>query len=362
MRVSREFKIGILVVLSALFFFIGYNFVKNTGPFKSSRTFYAEFDQVNGLSATNDVLLNGIVIGQIKDVDLKPGDAHKVVVAFSIYKEDLKIPKETELWMISEDVVGTKVLELRLPPDSVKASSGYYEDGDYFWNENVHVAMGMDDQFERQIIPIKDKTTELVERVQGIIVKVSAFWDSSASYTIDASMYDVRGAVNRYNEMSHNLTMLTQMEKKRVDGIKSSLANATGQYKTMMGRFGQISTDISNFTKRIGRIDLKGTSAELSDSFDDLNDQLANVQKGEGSIGKWAYTGVIKEETKKIDSLVVNLLNHLTAKPDDFFSFSIFGLKNEGYQPDKNQKQTLDKLLKEIEDSTDAGKTIEYKN
>src|SRR5690606_10322689 len=105
MRVTREFKIGILVVLSLLFLFVGFNFLKSFKVFSSQREFSAEFEKSLGLEVSDPVLMNGVEVGNVTSVGLNPEDASGVLVYFTVDDGALDIPNNTALWLVSSDIL-----------------------------------------------------------------------------------------------------------------------------------------------------------------------------------------------------------------------------------------------------------------
>lgn len=356
MRVSRNFKLGILVVLSFLLLFIGFNFLKSFGTFGKVREFTVEFNESSGLQVGDEVQLAGVQVGTVKELDLHPENANKIVVKFSIDDDDIQLPKESELWLISSDILGTKILDLRIPPDSLLSSpNDYYEDGDHFDPEKVNVAMNLNSELEALFLPIKDKTKDLIKRVEDIILSVNVFWDTSAAYTYDASMYDVNDAVDKFTEMTNNLTDLVRTEKRQVSQINSDINNFQGLLSKDSMLLVDISTNFNEFTQTLGDTGLAKTLDETSEIFKLMDERFKWVNKGNGTVGLLG-TDSLKNEITKIDTALKSLQWHLEDRPKDFVGFSIFGLKALGYKPKKSQKKYLDETLDSLEDR----KKIDY--
>jgi phospholipid/cholesterol/gamma-HCH transport system substrate-binding protein len=356
MRVSREFKLGILVVLSLLLFFVAFNFLKEFGTFGKAREFSVEFDKSHGLQVHDEVLMNGVKIGKVNSVDVNEFDASKIIVQFSVSENDLVIPRVSQLWLISTDILGTKALDLRVPHDSLLLSNfKTYRDGDFFNSDYVNVALSLDKELEGEFMPIKDKTNELITRVEDIIVSVSAFWDSSAAYTFDESMYDTRGAIEQYKEMSSNLHNLVTAEVSHLSFIKKDFIGIQDYFDRLPVK-AQISSDVNTILKHLHDTTFSDVANETGSVFSNLDLQMRRIKEGKGSVGRMTNTSELSDRFKLIDSSLTELMDHLEARPKDFYGFSIFGLKARGYDPGKKKKPLLDGML----DSLDNGKKIDY--
>jgi phospholipid/cholesterol/gamma-HCH transport system substrate-binding protein len=347
MRVSKEFKVGLLVVLGLLLLFIGTNFLKGGSLFSKDREFYAEFNNSSGLQPSNEVQLNGVRVGQVLAVDLKEEDASKVVVRFSIEKEELLIPSTSEIWLISSDILGTKALDLRIPVDTVPRSNiTYYESGDYV---AARTEMSLEDQINEEILPLKKKTEELIGSVESIIVSVNAFWDTSAAYTIDESLYEVRDAIDKFGELANNLSILVANETQQVNVILKDVKDITGNLVAQSDTINNIINNLSAVSNDLADADLDTVLSETKVSLQELNAVLAEVNEGQGTVGKLLHTDSLHKELVQTNQSIQNLLDDFQANPNKFVHFSIFGRKVKGYQTTPERRDILDGVLDSLQ-------------
>ena len=71
MKITREIKTAILVIASILLFIWGYSFLKGRDLFTDYKTFYVEYDNVEGLPSSAPVTLNGLIIGKVSSIITK---------------------------------------------------------------------------------------------------------------------------------------------------------------------------------------------------------------------------------------------------------------------------------------------------
>src|SRR5438874_2130278 len=124
MKLSKEIKTGILVVISISIFVYGFNFLKGKNFFSERRIFYAVYPEVAGIVEANPVQLNGFKVGRVKDIQLF-GTNGKIIVTFAISDKNLNIPKNSVAKIISSDLLGAKAIQL-IPSDEKEFS----KDGD----------------------------------------------------------------------------------------------------------------------------------------------------------------------------------------------------------------------------------------
>ena len=79
---SNELKVGFLALLAFLILYFGFNFLKGNDVFSTSNIYYVTYDNVDGLTSSNQVLVNGIEVGKVKKVELLPENGNKIKVTF----------------------------------------------------------------------------------------------------------------------------------------------------------------------------------------------------------------------------------------------------------------------------------------
>ena len=70
MKLTREIKTAILVISAILLFIWGYSFLQGKDLFTDYKTFYVEYDNVEGLASSAPVTLNGLNIGKVTNISL----------------------------------------------------------------------------------------------------------------------------------------------------------------------------------------------------------------------------------------------------------------------------------------------------
>ena len=345
MKVSKEFKVGLLVVLGLLLLFVGVNFLKGGSVFGEDRVFYTQFTNSQGLQVSNEVQLNGLKIGQVKSVGLHPNDPNIILVEYTIDNKELQIPKKSTIELISSDILGTKALEIRLELDSI-VEYGYFESGDTLIGT---IEQSIEDQINEQILPLKKKTEELIGSVESIIVSVNAFWDTSAAYTIDESLYEVRDAIGTFADLADNLSILITKETDMVTKILKDVSDVTNNLANKSAQISNTIDNISSISDTLAESDLNGVIAETKATLAELNILLAEVNSGQGSIGKLLHTDSLHTELVETNQSIQNLLDDMQANPERYVHMSLFGRKNKGavkLSPDDEKK--LKDLLENI--------------
>lgn len=323
MKVSKEFKVGLLVVLGLLLLFVGVNFLKGGSLFGEDRVYYTKFTNSQGLQVSNEVQLNGLKIGQVKSVGLHPDDPNVILVAYSIDNKELQIPKGSTIELISSDILGTKALQLNLPSVEQRLT-GFFLSGDTLVG---FIQPSIEETISAEILPLKKKTEQLISSVEGIILSVNAFWDTSAVFTIDESLYEVRDAIATFADLADNLSILIKQETDMVDKILHDVGDVTTNLANKSNQISNTIDNISAISDTLKDANLKLVITETKATLTELNGVLKKVNNGEGSLGLLMNTDSLHNELVRTNQSLQELLIDMKENPKNYVHFSLLGRK-----------------------------------
>ena len=110
MKISNEFKIGIMAILVVGLSIWGYKFLKGKNLLKPSNIFYVRYENVASLAATSPVMIRGMNVGTVSDVSLDK-DMVSIIVTLDL-KKGIDIPKDAEAVIVSTGLMGGKAIDL----------------------------------------------------------------------------------------------------------------------------------------------------------------------------------------------------------------------------------------------------------
>jgi phospholipid/cholesterol/gamma-HCH transport system substrate-binding protein len=116
MVLSKEGKIGGLVAVSLVVFFLGFFFLKSSNLFSGVKTYYGYFSNVQGLQSSSLVLLHGVSVGKVSAIEL--ADQGKVKVTMTV-QNSVKIPQGSVAKLVSLDMLGGKGIRIELSDKTV---------------------------------------------------------------------------------------------------------------------------------------------------------------------------------------------------------------------------------------------------
>ena len=142
--ISKEVKTAVLVLLSIGMLIWGYTFLNGKNIFSSARTFYVEYDNVEGLSTASSVTINGMVVGKVNNISLKEQGTLLVELTMT---DKVAIPKSSKAVIYSPDLLGGKQIALQINYNDPELA----ESGDFLQSGSV---AGMLDTLGAKVDPI----------------------------------------------------------------------------------------------------------------------------------------------------------------------------------------------------------------
>ena len=112
-KITKEFQIGMLVVVTIAVLFFGVNYLKGINIFNPSNYYYAKFDRVNGLLESSSVTIKGYKVGLVKSINYNFEDPKDGVVVVLMVDDELKVPVGSKA-VLSSDLLGGANVSLDL--------------------------------------------------------------------------------------------------------------------------------------------------------------------------------------------------------------------------------------------------------
>lgn len=247
--ISKEFKIGLSILIAAVVLFSGINYLKGINVFKAANYYYVSYENVNGLTVSSPVTLNGFKVGQVRDISYEYNNPGHVLVELSLDKK-LRIPNGSKA-VITLDILGSSSVVLHFSTNSESHTIG-----DHLIGETAPSLM---DDVSKNMLPAMNSIFAKVDTLLtgvNLLVADSAILNSvrrldniTASLeattaqlnrslaSLPATMNGVNSTVANLDTITADLTVLSGQLKEmqlattmaRVDSIASNLSWVTGQ-------------------------------------------------------------------------------------------------------------------------------------
>ncbi len=111
MKISKEIKVALLGIVALVILYFGFMYLKGSDLFSDSRAYFVVYDNVDGLTVSNPVILNGVQVGTVQNITLMTEKDNSILVKIEVLK-DLKVGDSTIAALGSSDLLGSKAITL----------------------------------------------------------------------------------------------------------------------------------------------------------------------------------------------------------------------------------------------------------
>ena len=294
MKISKEFKVGLMAVISGAILYIGFNFLKGSDLFSNNNTYYAVYNKVDGLAPSNPVTINGYPVGRVKSLKLLQGMNNSVLVAIDVSK-DIQIG-DSSFAMIAKDLLGGMSIILNMGKNSK-----IYESGDTIKGS-----------FQPSIGEILEaKAYPVVEHIDTTIVRLSRLVDNN----MRKKLY---GTISNFEAISADFKMTMRSSKDNLNAMVSNMNTLTSNLVETEKQLKPILVKFSALADTLNDIELKQTVDKANLLLTELNKSATKISKGEGTIGALVNDKTAYDNLNKTLVDLDSLLKHFDQNPNYF--------------------------------------------
>ncbi|MEK6511018.1 MlaD family protein [Myroides odoratimimus] len=315
MKISREIKTAILVLGAIALFIWGYSFLKGRNIFDNSTRFYVEYDNVEGLTTSSTVTINGLVVGKVSKIDLD-NTSGKLKVEL-LMTQKINISKNSVAKIYSPGLLGGKGIMI----DPLFGDTNFAESGQTLKGE---VVLDMTEKLTKQIEPLQLKVEEALANLNTMLASVNNIMDENTQQSLKSAMTQLDGTLAGANKLMATTNQMVEATKPKLDGTLTNL-------NTMSSNFASISTDLK-------ALDIKATFTNLDNATASMDKIMGDIQGGKGSVGKLLKDEQLYSNLEGASKELEALLRDLKEHPKRYVHFSLFGKKATPYQATEEEK------------------------
>jgi phospholipid/cholesterol/gamma-HCH transport system substrate-binding protein len=308
MKITKEIKVAVLVILSIVLFYWGFAFLKGKNLFDTSTKLYAVYDNVAGLVEAAPVTLNGLIIGKVNTIEMLPDGKMKVELV--ITNEQIKIAKSSEAQIMDSGLIGGREIAIL----NNFSDTNYTQSGDILKTSNK---LGLTAELANQIRPVKDKVEVLLENANKLIENLNTTLDASTQQKLKASIASLEKTMSEFSQISKNANEILSENKSKLN--------------TTLSNFEKTSSNLNSMTTSLEKANLGATVKKLEATLTNVNGIMANLEQGKGSMGKLLNDDAIYTNLAKTSKELELLLQDLRLNPTRYVNVSVFGKKNKPY-------------------------------
>ncbi|MEO6831809.1 MAG: MlaD family protein [Chitinophagaceae bacterium] len=312
---SKEARIGLLVAVSILVFFVGFYFLKGSNIFSGVYTYHALYDNVQGLQPSATVQIHGLKVGKVSDILLNEKQLDgKVDVVIEISKKT-RLPKGTIAKLTSLDLLGNKGISLELGN-----SNDQIDDGAQL---PTTVEGGLLDNLSVEVTPLLKDVRKMVNSIDSVLNGVNEILSPQARADLQNSIAALHTTMESFKSLAGKLNAQGDAVERVVqnaDKITSNLAkNNDNIDKTL--------NNLKNTTDKLAQAPIQEAIKKVDDVAANLNEIVQKINHNEGSMGLLINDKALYQNLTKTASDLGNLSADLKAHPWRYINITIFGRK-----------------------------------
>jgi phospholipid/cholesterol/gamma-HCH transport system substrate-binding protein len=314
-KIRKEIKVGIVFVIATTILIWGLMYLKGLEILKTSRTFYAVYDQVNGLVAANPISIKGLKVGQVKKLYFNPQNPKQIIVELYVLG-DYPIAKNSSARIFSSSLLGAPEVEI-IPGDSKDMAV----DGDTLQSQ-LEATLGQ--EVNKQILPLKLKAENLIGSIDSIAVIVQQVLNKNTRDNLVEAIEHVKQTLANIANTTHNLDTLMDSQRSNLSKIITNVESISSNLKQNNDKITNILTNFSNLSDSLARARIPYTMAQVNKAITDLDAILLKINKGEGSMGQLLSNEQLYKEVEKAARDLNLLLEDIRKNPTKYVKVSVF--------------------------------------
>jgi len=319
MKINNETKIGVLAVVGIALLVIGFNFLKGKNLFKKDTNIYAVYTDVQGLTKSNPVVINGLQIGRIENID-GGKDMKRMVVTVTLSKP-VNIPANS-LAVINPNLLGSPTLEIKLG-----SSTKYLQNGDTLITT---LSGGAFDEALKLINPVLYEVRNAVKSLDSVLQIVSGVFDPTTKS-------NVKGIIQNLNTTTGSFAVtavsLQQMMNAQNGALAKSLENVNAFTANLISnneKLNNILTNTETASSKIAAFNIQKTIDTLNIAVNNFKVGSEKINSKDGSLGLLLNDKGLYNNLEGTSNKLNILLDDIRVHPKRYVNISIFGKKDKG--------------------------------
>lgn len=313
MKISNEFKIGVLAVVAIAALILGFNWLKGSSLFQHSKKIYAVFDNVEGLDLSNQVLINGLQIGNVSAINEADKDLSRGIIVTLTLKKDVNIPKNS-IGMINSGLLNAASIVI-----SKGDETQYLENGDTLLTKKKSNLLS---QVQESVNPVILQLGGTLQSLDSLIQAIGTMFDPRLKNNFSAIMANLAASTAQLQAMLNQQTGALAQSLKNVNTFTANLAQNNDHITHTL-------ENVEKATSNLSTAKIPETVESLRGTVDELKGTLAKMNSTNGSLGLLLNDKKLYQNLEGTSRSLNILLDDVRVHPKRYVNISVFGRKDK---------------------------------
>lgn len=291
-----------MAIVAVLILIFGYSFLKGQNLLDSSRTFHAIYADVEGLSTSSPVTINGHRVGQVTKINFLD-ETGLLLVTFTVDSE-FQFSKNSLAQVYGGGIIGGK--SLGIVPEYEMGQTA--KSGDTLPSD---IEEGIMELVNERLTPLQIKVERAIVSTDSLLTSLNEVLNPRTRNNLEDAFEDLSETVKSLRTTSESLSGIVEGNSEKIDRTFTNLDEMSGNFNKFSDTLAQV--NINAMTQDIEKV--------IAD-FERLSDNLAN---GQGTAGKLLNDDAVYNNLERATREMEQLLQDIKLNPKRYVSFSVFG-------------------------------------
>lgn len=312
MKISKEVKTGLVVIVTLVAFYSLYNFLKGKDLFSEGNTYYIKYDDVKGLAPSKPVTLQGLKVGRVEDIQIINDRGPVYLVATIKLNKKIDFSKNTIAQIHEPGMMSGAEIQLLLDYNGEIAQNGDTLRGE--------MKSSLLDSFSKDLEPTKMKLDSLLLSTNSAMSGVNRILDEENQNSLKEILKSLDTTLKSFGQTSQSLTQTSNSANQMINDNNAQLKSTLASAQEAMDKFGNVADKMNN-------LELEKIMRNFEESSVKLNNIMAQIDNGEGTLGSLVNDRELYENLTNTSKTLDALLLDFKENPNRYVQFSIFGKK-----------------------------------
>jgi len=313
MKISNEFKIGVLAVVAVAGLILGFNYLKGSSAFHHNKKLYAVFDNVEGMEVSNAVLINGLQIGTVSAINESDQDLTRGIVVTIALKKDVHIPQNS-VGVINSGLISSATIVITKGDDTQ-----FLQDGDTLQTKKKSNLLA---QVQESVNPVILKLGGTLTSLDSLIQAIGAMFDPRLKGNISATIANLAASTAQLQILLNAQTGALAQSLKNVNTFTSNLAKNNDHITHTL-------ENVEKTTSNLAAAKIPETVESLQSAVNEMKGLVAKVNNSNGSLGLLLNDKKLYQNLEATARSLNILLDDVRVHPKRYVNISVFGKKDK---------------------------------
>lgn len=330
MKKDKAIIVGLLVILLFAILIWGLNFMKGRNVFSKEKTYFAVYEEINGLQTNTGIYLRGFKVGQVRNIRFTSSAYDRILVEFAI-ADDVLMPENTVARIFSSDIMGTKSINLLFPEER---SNQYHKANDTLISASE---AGIMEQVRMEIAPYKVQIDNIMEATLSTVEQLKTLVNKNTATSLHKSLANLQSAIVAIEHAAKGADKILTDNSENLDNILTNMSDFSQTLQEKTPQINRVIDNLDVFADSLSQANVQSLINNANATASELQQLTKKLNNGEGTLGALMNDEKLYENLETTSAQLNKLLIDIQKNPKRYVSFPLFGRKTKDSETQQAQ-------------------------